>query len=49
MKLFPPNVYFYINSWTWGYEDILKAVAKAFQTKVNFIELYLNRKFYSPA
>ncbi len=34
MKLFPPNVYFYINSWTWGYEDILKAIAKAFQSKV---------------
>lgn len=34
MKLFPPNVYFYINAWTWGYEDILKAVSAAFQTKV---------------
>ncbi|KAF9442259.1 hypothetical protein P691DRAFT_779488 [Macrolepiota fuliginosa MF-IS2] len=35
MKLFPPNVYFYINSWTWGYEDILKAVATAFQSKIH--------------
>ena len=34
MKLFPPDVYFYINSWTWGYEDVIKAVAAAFQTKV---------------
>ncbi|EKM81504.1 hypothetical protein AGABI1DRAFT_69756 [Agaricus bisporus var. burnettii JB137-S8] len=35
MKLFPPNVYFYINAWTWGYEDILKAVSAAFQTKIH--------------
>jgi DNA cross-link repair 1C protein len=34
MKLYPNDVYFFINSWTWGYEDVLKAVARAFNSKV---------------
>jgi hypothetical protein len=34
MRLYPDSVYFFINSWTWGYEEILKAIALAFQTKV---------------
>ena len=34
MKLFPSSAYFFINSWTWGYEDILKAIAQSFQSKV---------------
>ncbi|KXN90337.1 Protein artemis [Leucoagaricus sp. SymC.cos] len=45
MKLFPPHVYFYINSWTWGYEDVLKAIATAFQTKIH-VDRYKN-KIYS--
>jgi DNA cross-link repair 1C protein len=36
MQLFPPTTYFFINAWTWGYEDILKAVARAFGSKVSF-------------
>ncbi|KAF8885084.1 hypothetical protein CPB84DRAFT_1788683 [Gymnopilus junonius] len=35
MMLFPQSVYFFINSWTWGYEDILKAVARAFQSHIH--------------
>ncbi|KAF8959635.1 hypothetical protein BDZ97DRAFT_1666846 [Flammula alnicola] len=35
MKLFPESAYFFINSWTWGYEDILKAVARAFQSRIH--------------
>ena len=35
LELFPENVYFFINSWTWGYEDVLKAIAMAFQTEVS--------------
>ncbi|KDR81002.1 hypothetical protein GALMADRAFT_153374 [Galerina marginata CBS 339.88] len=35
MKLFPESVYFFINSWTWGYEDILKAIARAFQSRIH--------------
>lgn len=34
MQLYPDSVYFFINCWTWGYEDILKAIARAFQVKV---------------
>ena len=34
MKLFPVATRFFINGWTWGYEDIYKAVAREFQTKV---------------
>lgn len=34
MKLFPDSVYFFLNCWTWGYEDVLKDVATAFQSKV---------------
>ena len=34
IALFPVTTYFFINAWTWGYEDILKAIARAFNTKV---------------
>src|ERR1700678_4267877 len=34
MKHFPHSVYFFINSWTWGYEDILKGIAREFQSQV---------------
>ncbi|KAH7882956.1 beta-lactamase-like protein, partial [Phlebopus sp. FC_14] len=35
IALFPSNTYFFLNSWTWGYEDILKGVARAFHCKVH--------------
>ncbi|KAF9483033.1 hypothetical protein BDN70DRAFT_852304 [Pholiota conissans] len=35
MKLFPHSVYFFLNCWTWGYEDILKAVALNFQSRIH--------------
>ncbi|KAJ3532022.1 hypothetical protein NM688_g7488 [Phlebia brevispora] len=35
MKYYPPTTYFFINSWTWGYEDILKEVARSFQSKIH--------------
>ena len=34
MTLFPPTALFFINTWTWGYEDILKAISIAFRSKV---------------
>lgn len=34
MALFPSSTHFFINTWTWGYEDVLKAVAHAFHCKV---------------
>ncbi|KAH7905734.1 hypothetical protein BJ138DRAFT_1164185, partial [Hygrophoropsis aurantiaca] len=33
IALFPSTTYFFINSWTWGYEDILKGIARAFESK----------------
>ena len=34
MSILPSSTLFFLNTWTWGYEDILMAVAKAFNTKV---------------
>jgi hypothetical protein len=34
MKLYPPATRFFINGWTWGYEDVYKAIARAFDVKV---------------
>ncbi|KAI9430540.1 beta-lactamase-like protein [Lactarius indigo] len=35
MALFPPETSFFINSWTWGYEDILRAIAHHFQSRIH--------------
>jgi DNA cross-link repair 1C protein len=35
MALLPQDTRFYINNWTWGYEDMLKAVATTFQCQVH--------------
>jgi hypothetical protein len=35
IRLYPPDTYFFINSWTWGYEDVFKAIARAFCSKVS--------------
>ncbi|KAJ7243370.1 beta-lactamase-like protein, partial [Mycena haematopus] len=35
MKLLPSTTYFFINSWTWGYEDVLKAVSRAFRSQIH--------------
>ncbi|KAF5341200.1 hypothetical protein D9611_005904 [Ephemerocybe angulata] len=37
MELFPQSANFFLNTWTWGYEDVLKAVAKAFQSKASHL------------
>jgi hypothetical protein len=34
MRLCPPTAAFFLNAWTWGYEDMLKAAASAFGCKV---------------
>ena len=34
LELFPDTTKFFIDAWTWGYEDILKAVARRFSSKV---------------
>ncbi|KAG1742254.1 beta-lactamase-like protein [Suillus paluster] len=35
IALFDSDTYFFINSWTWGYEDILKGIARAFQCQIH--------------
>ncbi|KAI0040827.1 hypothetical protein FA95DRAFT_1527241, partial [Auriscalpium vulgare] len=35
ISLFPGNTLFYINSWTWGYEDVLKGIARRFNCKIH--------------
>jgi hypothetical protein len=34
MELYAPETVFFINAWTWGYEDALKAVARRFNARV---------------
>ncbi|PBK71516.1 hypothetical protein ARMSODRAFT_1082972 [Armillaria solidipes] len=35
MQLLPESTHFFINSWTWGYEDALKAIARAFDSRIH--------------
>ncbi|KAH7904819.1 beta-lactamase-like protein, partial [Hygrophoropsis aurantiaca] len=35
IALFPSTTYFFINAWTWGYEDVLKGIARAFESKIH--------------
>ncbi|KAG7447100.1 uncharacterized protein BT62DRAFT_993446 [Guyanagaster necrorhizus] len=35
MQLIPESTHFFINSWTWGYEDALKAIARAFDSRIH--------------
>ncbi|KAJ8693504.1 hypothetical protein PTI98_008491 [Pleurotus ostreatus] len=35
MKLYPYSTRFFVNAWTWGYEDILKAIAYEFRTQIH--------------
>ena len=35
MKAYRDDVTFYLNAWTWGYEDLLKGVCKAFGSQVH--------------
>ncbi|KAF8333246.1 beta-lactamase-like protein [Cantharellus anzutake] len=35
MSKYPRTTRFFINAWTWGYEDILKEISKAFGAKIH--------------
>ena len=37
MAMYAPTTRFFLNVWTWGYEEIYKAIARTFHTKVNTI------------
>lgn len=39
LELFPSDTKFYLNTWTWGYETVLKAIARRFATKVSYLVL----------
>jgi hypothetical protein len=34
IRVYPTDVCFFINAWTWGYEDALKVIARTFRCKV---------------
>ena len=34
MAMLPSTTLFFVNAWTWGYEDILKAISIAFRSRV---------------
>ncbi|KZT67300.1 hypothetical protein DAEQUDRAFT_751801 [Daedalea quercina L-15889] len=35
MRLLPSSTYFFINAWTWGFEDIFKSVARGFDSQIH--------------
>ncbi|KAM6497507.1 Beta-lactamase-like protein [Amanita muscaria] len=35
LKCYPADTHFFINAWTWGYEDILKSIAHSFQCQIH--------------
>ncbi|THV06456.1 hypothetical protein K435DRAFT_743497 [Dendrothele bispora CBS 962.96] len=35
LSLFPSTTKFFINAWTWGYEDILKAISRYFKCRIH--------------
>ncbi|MBW0506175.1 hypothetical protein O181_045890 [Austropuccinia psidii MF-1] len=35
MSLYPSSTIFFINAWTWGYEELLQRIAIKFQTKIH--------------
>ncbi|SPO21214.1 uncharacterized protein UTRI_00691 [Ustilago trichophora] len=35
MRMYPPTTVFFLNCWTWGYEDMLIVTAKAFGCKIH--------------
>ncbi|KAJ7597693.1 hypothetical protein C8J56DRAFT_1159547 [Mycena floridula] len=36
LQLYPSTTYFFINSWTWGYENVLKEIAQTFKCQIHF-------------
>jgi DNA cross-link repair 1C protein len=48
MAGFPTSTYFFVNAWTWGYEDMLTSIAAYFGDKVSLpldIGPFLSREF----
>ncbi|GAA6009631.1 hypothetical protein JCM10207_004132 [Rhodosporidiobolus poonsookiae] len=49
MAQYPPETRFFLNAWTWGYEDMLKAVHRAFDEEIHLDwfkhSIYASRAF----
>ncbi|KAI0770085.1 hypothetical protein C8Q74DRAFT_1201832 [Fomes fomentarius] len=41
MAMYAPSTRFFLNVWTWGYEEIYKAIARRFRTKIH-VDRYKN-------
>ncbi|GAA5878695.1 hypothetical protein JCM3774_000475, partial [Rhodotorula dairenensis] len=48
IELYPPETVFFLNAWTPGYEDMLKAVFRAFGEQIHF-DWYKARQYTCPA
>ncbi|GAA6052948.1 hypothetical protein JCM3770_006749 [Rhodotorula araucariae] len=46
MAQYPPDTRFFLNAWTWGYEELLKAVHKAFGEEIH-LDWYKHRLYTS--
>lgn len=46
-SLYPPDTRFFLNCWTWGYEDLLLAVHRTFKTKIH-LDSYKLRQYSTP-
>ncbi|ORY88222.1 hypothetical protein BCR35DRAFT_301744 [Leucosporidium creatinivorum] len=45
---FPPQTRFFLNAWTWGYEEMLKGVYRAFGERIH-LDRYKMKAYSSPA
>ncbi|BGP57846.1 hypothetical protein JCM8202v2_005494 [Rhodotorula sphaerocarpa] len=48
LDLYPPDTLFYLNAWTWGYEELLKGVYKAYGEKIH-LDWHKGCQYSSPA
>ncbi|GAA5899885.1 uncharacterized protein JCM6883_006023 [Sporobolomyces salmoneus] len=49
VKQYPEDTKFFLNSWTWGYEDLLKGVYKAFGAESIHLDWYKHRIYTAPS
>ncbi|GAA5898232.1 hypothetical protein JCM5296_001191 [Sporobolomyces johnsonii] len=48
MAQYPPDTRFFLNAWTWGYEELLKSVYRAFGEQIH-LDWYKHRIYTSPS
>ena len=46
--LFPPDTRFFLNCWTWGYEELLRAVAHRYKCRIH-LDAYKSRIYAKPS